>query len=116
MENKDGEIKERLRSFINLKFDGNASKLARALDLKPAHLTVMLGANEKGVSTTFYKKLPGLGLNLNWLVTGEGEMSLNDSSCHLKNECEEIKIRLGQAEAVIAFAEKHLTSGNFNEK
>lgn len=73
---KDAEIKERLRAFINSEFDGNVSKLARALDLKPAHLTVMLGAEEKGVSNIFYKKLPELGLNLNWLVTGKGEMFL----------------------------------------
>ena len=73
---KDAEIKERLRAFINSEFDGNASKLARTLDLKPAHLTVMLGSEEKGVSIIFYKKLPELGLNLNWLVTGKGEMIL----------------------------------------
>ena len=71
---KDAAIKERLRTFINSEFDGNVSQLARALDLKPAHLTVMLGAEDKGVSSIFYKKLPELGLNLNWLVTGDGEM------------------------------------------
>ena len=76
---KDEEIKQRLREVIKL-HGGNASKLARNMNLNPAYFVSMLNSTEKGISATLYKSLAKMNVNLNWLVNGEGDIGIGDES------------------------------------
>ena len=72
---KDEEIKHRLREVIKV-HGGNASALARLMNLNPAYFVSMLNSPEKGISATVYKALAKVKVNLNWLVNGEGDIGI----------------------------------------
>ena len=74
---KDEDIKKRIRDVIRLR-GGNASALARSMSLNSAYFVSMLNSQEKGISATVYKALLKNNVNINWLITGEGSMSLED--------------------------------------
>ena len=86
---KDVEIKKRIRTIIEILYSGNASKLARKIGVTPAHLTVMLGSDQKGVSPVFYRAFPKINVNLNWLVTGKGEMLNRELDSGSLSDCED---------------------------
>ena len=74
---KDEDIKNRIRDVIKLR-GGNASALARSMSLNSAYFVSMLNSPEKGISATIYKSLLKINVNINWLISGEGSMSLED--------------------------------------
>ena len=74
---KDAEIKTRLREVLK-GWGGNASALARSINLNSAYFVSMLNSPEKGISATIYKSLLKINVNINWLISGEGSMSLED--------------------------------------
>ena len=74
---KDEDIKKRIRDVIRLR-GGNASALARSMSLNSAYFVSMLNSPEKGISATVYKSLLKINVNINWLISGEGSMSLED--------------------------------------
>ena len=74
---KDENIKNRIRYVIKLR-GGNASALARSMSLNSAYFVSMLNSPEKGISATVYKALIKINVNINWLITGEGSMGLED--------------------------------------
>ena len=74
---KDENIKNRIRDVIKLR-GGNASALARSMSLNSAYFVSMLNSPEKGISATVYKALLKINVNINWLITGEGSMGLED--------------------------------------
>ena len=78
-QSKDEEIKQRLREVIKL-HGGNASKLARRINLNPVYFSSMLNSPNKGISATVFKALLKMNVDVNWLITGEGNMSLGDET------------------------------------
>ena len=74
---KDEDIKNRIRDVIKLR-GGNASALARSMSINSAYFVSMLNSQEKGISATVYKALLKINVNINWLITGEGSMGLED--------------------------------------
>ena len=76
---KDEDIKKRIREIIKVR-GGNASSLARSINLNPAYFVSMLNSPEKGISATVYKALAKVKVNLNWLVIGEGDIGIGDES------------------------------------
>tara|TARA_B100000945_G_C20314008_1_gene564215 strand:- start:521 stop:898 length:378 start_codon:yes stop_codon:yes gene_type:complete len=75
--NKDHEIKARIRKLI-LSRGMTATSFAREMHLNPPYFVSMLNSKEKGISATIYKALQKIGVNINWLISGEGNMSLVD--------------------------------------
>lgn len=68
---------ERFRILAEALYDGNKSDLARALDMKPGSFTKYLrGARRPGAS--ILERLTRLGINVNWFLTGEGQMMVKE--------------------------------------
>jgi|GEM_PF-1569451 len=70
-------IGERLRIFAN--YIGNLSKLATLINMSPSSLDAyLIGRSKPG--TEILQRLLKLGCNINWLLSGEGEMLINNKS------------------------------------
>lgn len=85
---------ERLKKVADDFFDGNRSELARSLEMKPQALTKYL----KGQSMPgglILIRLYNLGVNINWFLTGEGPMRLQQAD---RSVSEPIKQYLGRLE------------------
>ena len=76
---KDADIKLRIREVIE-KRGGNASQLARDMDISAPYFGSILNSSDKGVSATLLKSLSKVGININWILTGKGEMNLTAES------------------------------------
>lgn len=68
---KDTEIKKRITLLLD-DIGGNMSELGRRLQLNPGHLSMVM-STDSGISATVLKNLANIGVNMNWLLTGEGE-------------------------------------------
>ena len=69
----NNEIKERLRIIIK-DYGGNASQLARDINMTPNVLTTILSNEKKGVTVSLLFGIASLGYSVNWLLRGEGDM------------------------------------------
>ena len=74
IQSKDEEIKIRIRELIQSR-GGNATSLAREMGLNPPYFVSMLNSSEKGISATIYKALHKVNVNINWIISGEGNMT-----------------------------------------
>ena len=81
---KDADIKLRIREVVKSR-GGNASKLARQMDINAPYFASILNSQDKGVSATLLKAFAGIGINITWLLTGKGEM---DSGVKWKERAE----------------------------
>ena len=72
---KDKEIKQRIREVIGEQ-GGNASKLAKRINLNPPYFVSMLNSTEKGISATIYKALHKANVNINWLIINHINFSI----------------------------------------
>ena len=106
---KDEDIKKRIRDVIRLR-GGNASALARSMSLNSAYFVSMLNSQEKGISATVYKALLKNNVNINWLITGEGSMSLEDE---FGDTFQSWKDRALTAEKTIEEYERDINNLNF---
>jgi phage repressor protein C with HTH and peptisase S24 domain len=66
-------IGDRLNRIADAIYDGNTSELARALDMKPPSFYKYVTGDRRPGTTVLYR-LTQLGINLHWLLTGEGDM------------------------------------------
>ena len=76
-QSRDAEIKTRIREVIESR-GGNASKVAKSMDLSPAYFSTVLSQLDKGISSTILKSLANIGVDINWLFTGDGKMNTLD--------------------------------------
>ena len=106
---KDEDIKKRIREIIKVR-GGNASALARSINLNSAYFVSMLNSTEKGISATVYKALAKVKVNLNWLVNGEGDIGIGDES---DNSFQSWKDRALTAEKTIKEYERDNENLNF---
>ena len=81
---KDADIKLRIREIVKSR-GGNASKLARQMDINAPYFASILNSQDKGVSATLLKAFAGIGINITWMLTGKGEM---DSGVKWKERAE----------------------------
>ena len=81
---KDADIKLRIREVVKSR-GGNASKLARKMNINAPYFASILNSQDKGVSATLLKAFAGIGINITWLLTGKGEM---DSGVKWKERAE----------------------------
>ena len=73
---KDQEIKRRILDVVEV-HKGNQSDFARAINLKPSHLSMILSSSTTGLSAAVLKSFADYGVDMNWLLTGEGEIMRN---------------------------------------
>ena len=106
---KDENIKKRIRDVIKVR-GGNASALARSMSLNSAYFVSMLNSPEKGISATVYKSLLKTNVNIIWLITGEGSMSLEDE---LDDTFQSWKDRALTAEKTIEEYKRDIDNLNF---
>lgn len=71
-----------LRKLIEYYSDGNGSKFARLLGVKPQTISTWLARNTYDIELIFAKCY---NINPFFLLTGEGEMLLEQPSCNRKN-------------------------------
>ena len=74
---RDHATKERLRAVANERRESIA-ELAKALKLNVKSLQVVLSDPNKLISMNQVKACISIGVNANWLLTGEGEMMIDD--------------------------------------
>ena len=106
---KDEEIKSRIRELIKSR-GGNATRLAREMSLNPPYFVSMLNSPEKGISATIYKALHKVNVNINWIISGEGNMTTQDE---LGETAISWKDRALKAEETIKEFERDIDNLNF---
>ena len=69
---KDKEIKDRITELVASR-GGNRSKLAQEMGIQPGHIGMIM-TTDTGISASLYKAFASIGVNMNWLFNGTGEM------------------------------------------
>ena len=105
---KDAEIKGRIAKLVKIS-GGNQSELARKLGVKRQYLSMLL-TTEQGVSSKLLFKFGELGVNMNWIMFGKGEIWQKDMIINAESESKIIDLtnELEKARAVIEFSERVL--------
>ena len=69
-------INDRLEQIINALFNGNKAAFAKSIDLPPTGMSNYIGNKRRSIpsSEIASKIVLVLGVDANWLLTGEGEM------------------------------------------
>lgn len=67
---------ERLRGIADELYEGNKSELARAVGMQPGSFSKYI-RGERRPGATVLARLIQLGVNLNWIIAGEGPMLLD---------------------------------------
>lgn len=70
---------ERLRALADALYDGNKSALARAIGMKPGSFSKYLRGKRKPGAAVL-GRLVGLGVNLNWVLSGDGPMLIDPAT------------------------------------
>lgn len=83
----------RLKNIADTLFEGNRSELARNMDMKPQALTKYLNG-ESMPGGVVLMRLHDLGVNINWFLTGEGEMLIDPPGERISEPLEQYLIRL----------------------
>lgn len=78
----------RFKQIADKLFDGNLSELARNLEMKPQALTKYV-KGESMPGGLILIRLYDLGVNINWFLTGEGEMLLESEASFVSEPIEE---------------------------
>jgi len=87
-------IGDRLREVARLLYDGNKSELARALEMKPSSFGKYIrGTRRPGASVL--ERLTRLGVNVDWLLTGEGPILLESASSQRSSHAPREDVRSG---------------------
>ena len=96
---KDTDIKNRIEKVV-LDSGKNKSEFAREMGVTPNYLAGVLTNPSKGVSATLLKGLAEMGVNVSWLVTGNGDALIGSGIS--------FQMRAEKAEARIANLERDL--------
>jgi len=110
-----GDIKGRIAELVK-QSGSNQSEFARSLGVKPNHFS-MLVSTDTGLSASILFKFAELGVNMNWLMLGKGEIwqSELETNSVLQAKINDMTAELEKAEAVIEFTERVL-KGTQNNK
>ena len=77
MKGRDKDIKIRIKIIASERKE-NIAALSNTLNLNPKSFQVVLSDPNKLVSINIVKSFIKIGVNLTWLLTGEGEMYLKN--------------------------------------
>ena len=108
---KDKVIKDRISEVIE-DIGGNSSELARRVGVAPTNLSSVIKSDDKGVSATLLKGLSDAGISLDWLVTGNLDMWVNnkdgETCATLKEKSEIVQAKLDDALVLIGKLEYYI--------
>jgi len=108
---KDKALKDRISEVIE-DIGGNSSELARRVGVAPTNLSSVIKSEEKGVSATLLKGLSDAGISLDWLVTGNLDMWVNnkdgETCATLKEKSEIVQAKLDDALVLIGKLEYYI--------
>ena len=104
-ESKDVSIKKRIGNIVADR-SGNRTKLADEIGISPAYLASVINSPDKNVTSKLLKAFATIEINLNWLLTGNGEMYNNGS----------LKDRAMKAENRVADLERDLDNAHYYAK
>jgi len=108
---KDKVIKDRISEVIE-DIGGNSSELARRVGVAPTNLSSVIKSDDKGVSATLLKGLADAGISLDWLVTGNLDMWVNnkdgETCATLKEKSEIVQAKLDDALVLIGKLEYYI--------
>tara|TARA_Y100001963_G_scaffold158790_1_gene259716 strand:+ start:949 stop:1335 length:387 start_codon:yes stop_codon:yes gene_type:complete len=102
---KDVSIKKRIGEIVADR-GGNRTKLADEIGISPAYLASVINSPDKNVTSKLLKAFAKIEINLNWLLTGEGEMYQNGS----------LQDRAMKAENRVADLERDLDNAHYYAK
>ena len=108
---KDKDIKNRITELIH-DSGGNQSEFARSLGLKPSHLSMILSSRDTGISATVLKNFAEIGVNLNWLLLGEGATMRNELDQEQQKKVDKLATDLRDANNLIDSLERILKGNN----
>ena len=100
---KDQAIKSRIGEIVADR-GGNRTKLADEMNISPAYLASVINSPDKNVTSKLLKAFATIEINLNWLVTGGGEMyengSMRDRAMKAENRVADLERDLMRAHAI----------------
>ena len=73
VEAKDVDIKKRIGEIVADR-GVSRTKLAEQMSISPAYLASVINSRDKSVSSRLLKGFAKIDVNINWLITGTGEM------------------------------------------
>ena len=73
VEAKDVDIKKRIGEIVADR-GVSRTKLAEQMGISPAYLASVINSRDKSVSSRLLKGFAKIDVNINWLITGTGEM------------------------------------------
>jgi len=108
---KDKVIKDRISEVIE-DIGGNSSELARRVGVAPTNLSSVIKSEDKGVSATLLKGLSDAGISLDWLLSGNLDMWVNNKdgeTCStLKEKIGVVQVKLDDALVLIGKLEYYI--------
>ena len=90
VEAKDVDIKNRIGEIVADR-GVSRTKLAEQMGISPAYLASVINSPDKSVSSRLLKGFAKIDVNINWLITGTGEM-YNGTSWKARAEKAEAEI------------------------
>jgi len=105
---KDQEIKRRILDVVEV-HKGNQSDFARAINLKPSHLSMILSSSTTGLSAAVLKSFADYGVDMNWLLTGDGEVMRNRTPAkEYEKQISELEQQVRDANNLINYLERFI--------
>lgn len=84
---KDEEVKLRIGEIV-VDRGGNRTKLADEMEISPAYLASVINSPDKNVTSKLLKAFASIDVNINWLLTGSGQMYEGNSMLERLNKAE----------------------------
>ena len=87
---KDDEIKKRIKTVIESQ-PKKVKDVAESIGITPAYLSSLL-TGKQGISAHVYKGFHDFGVNINWLISGDGQMWIEDSEAQMLQITQELQL------------------------
>ena len=115
VEAKDVDIKNRIGEIVADR-GVSRTKLAEQMDVSPAYLASVINSRDKSVSSRLLKGFAKFDVNINWLITGTGEMyngeSWKDRAEKAESEIVALKLDMDRAHDLATNLYEQIKKGN----
>ena len=115
VEAKDVEIKKRIGEIVADR-GVSRTKLAEQMGISPAYLASVINSRDKSVSSRLLKGFAKIDVNINWLITGTGEMfngkSWKDRAEKAESEIVALKLDMDRAQDLATNLYEQIKKGN----
>ena len=115
VEGKDVDIKKRIGEIVADR-GVSRTKLAEQMGISPAYLASVINSPDKSVSSRLLKGFAKIDVNINWLITGTGEMyngeSWKDRAEKAESEIVALKLDMDRAHDLATNLYEQIKKGN----